>query len=182
LKKFKETVSFALKTWQDKELLVRNQNDLKKIVGDKFEHLKKIYDMVENKSRLGVCLDTCHMFAAGYDISKKESYEKSMKEFGDVIGFDLLKVIHVNDSKKDCRSRLDRHECLGKGKIEIDAFKWLVTDERLSGIPMILETPLDEVYPEEIKLLKQFVSDDNEKKRKRDEEEEEEGPKKKVKK
>jgi deoxyribonuclease IV len=140
-------------------------------VGDKFEHLKKIYDMVENKSRLGVCLDTCHMFAAGYDISKQESYEKSMKEFGDVIGFDLLKVIHVNDSKKECRSRLDRHECLGKGKIEIDAFKWLVTDERLSGIPMILETPLDEVYPEEIKILKQFV-DENEKKRKRDQDEE----------
>ena len=110
------------------------------------------------------------MFAAGYDISTKEGYKESMIEFEKIIGFNLLKVIHVNDSKKECNCRVDRHESLGKGKIEIEMFKWMMNDERLNNIPMILETPFDENYAEEIRLLKSFVHE--EKKRKRTEEEE----------
>eukprot|EP01080_Neovahlkampfia_damariscottae_P010707 gene10707-3329_t len=141
-------------------------------VGFKFEHLKQIYDLVENKSRIGICLDTCHMFAAGYDISTEDGYKNSMKDFEDIIGFDLLKVIHVNDSKKECNCRVDRHESLGDGKIKIEMFKWMMNDDRLKGIPMILETPYEEKYSEEIEMLKSFV-----KKRERDSEDEKDSKK-----
>ncbi|MEX0849606.1 MAG: deoxyribonuclease IV [Candidatus Dependentiae bacterium] len=106
-----------------------------------FEHLAYILEKVEQKNRIGICLDTCHIFAAGYDI--KEKYQEVMQSFDDIIGLKYLKVIHINDSKKPCGSRVDRHEHIGEGQIGLEAFKQLMNDPRLAYISKILETPKD---------------------------------------
>ncbi|ADY74061.1 endonuclease 4 [Desulfurobacterium thermolithotrophum DSM 11699] len=128
-------------------------------VGYRFEHLAEIIDLVKDKSRIGVCLDTCHMFAAGYDIRTKEAYEKTMKEFEDIVGFKYLKGMHLNDAKSQLGSRVDRHHSIGKGYIGLDAFKFIMNDKRLDNIPLILETPNKLIWPEEIKLLYSLIED-----------------------
>jgi AP endonuclease-1 len=110
-------------------------------VGGKFEELRGIIDLVNDKSRIGVCLDTCHAFAAGNDLRTKEGYEKMMSEFDDKVGLQFLRAIHLNDSMGKLGCHLDRHENIGKGKIGLQAFRCVVNDPRLRGIPMILETP-----------------------------------------
>jgi len=125
-------------------------------LGYKFEHLAYIIDKVEDKSRIGVCIDTAHIFAAGYDIRTKEAYEKTMQEFDKIIGFKYLKGIHINDSKAKFASRIDRHHSLGLGEIGIDAFKFIMQDERIDNIPLVLETIEPEIWADEIKLLKSF--------------------------
>ena len=125
-------------------------------LGYKFEHLRYIIDKVDNKERIGVCIDTAHIFAAGYDIRTKEAYEKTMQEFDNVVGFDYLKGMHINDSKAAFNSRVDRHHSLGKGEIGLDAFKFIMQDKRIDNIPLILETIDPSIWPEEIKLLKSF--------------------------
>jgi len=127
-------------------------------LGYKFEHLAYIIDKIEDKSRIGVCIDTAHIFAAGYDIRTKEAYEKTMKEFDEIIGFKYLKGMHLNDSKAKLGSRVDRHHNLGMGEIGLDAFKFIMQDERLNNIPLILETIDDSLWEEEIKLLKEFAN------------------------
>ncbi|WP_163328341.1 deoxyribonuclease IV [Desulfurobacterium thermolithotrophum] len=128
-------------------------------VGYRFEHLAEIIDLVKDKSRIGVCLDTCHMFAAGYDIRTKEAYEKTMKEFEDIVSFKYLKGMHLNDAKSQLGSRVDRHHSIGKGYIGLDAFKFIMNDKRLDNIPLILETPNKLIWPEEIKLLYSLIED-----------------------
>jgi len=96
---------------------------------------------VENKSRIGICLDTCHIFTAGYDISNKQDYEGTIKAFDKIIGLKNLFAIHLNDTKKAFGSRVDRHEHIGDGFIGLDAFKYIINDSRLKDIPKILETP-----------------------------------------
>ncbi len=125
-------------------------------LGYKFVHLGYIIDKIEDKSRIGVCIDTAHIFAAGYDIRTKEAYEKTMKEFDEIVGFKYLKGMHINDSKAKFASRVDRHHSLGKGEIGIDAFKFIMEDKRIDNIPLILETIEPEIWAEEIKLLKSF--------------------------
>ncbi|MFB0545209.1 MAG: deoxyribonuclease IV [Asgard group archaeon] len=110
-------------------------------LGYKFEELVAIRDLLEEKDRVGVCLDTSHIFAAGYDIRTKDAYEKTMETFDEIIGLSLLKAVHLNDSKTDLGKRVDRHEHIGKGKIGLEAFSFLVNDERLKSIPGCLETP-----------------------------------------
>lgn len=110
-------------------------------LGYKFEQLAVIRDLLEEKERVGVCLDTSHIFAAGYDIRIKDAYEKTMETFDEVISLPLLKAVHINDSKVDLGKRVDRHEHIGKGKIGLEAFRLLVNDERLESIPGCLETP-----------------------------------------
>jgi deoxyribonuclease IV len=110
-------------------------------IGHRFEQLRSIIDKSSNPDRLGVCMDTCHIYAAGYDISSKTIYPSVISEFNDVIGLEKLKLIHLNDSKKNCGSRVDRHEHIGKGCIGIGGFRMLLRDSRLRDIPMILETP-----------------------------------------
>jgi deoxyribonuclease-4 len=107
----------------------------------KFEHLAKLLDLCGAPERLGVCLDTAHVFAAGYEIRTPEGYEATMAEFGRLVGFDRLKAIHCNDSKKAFGSRVDRHEHIGEGFIGKDAFRLLVNDSRFESIPILLETP-----------------------------------------
>ena len=110
-------------------------------LGYTFEQLAAISHMVKAKTRIGVCLDTCHVFAAGYDLRTKTAYQQTMQAFDRIIGLDRLCVIHLNDAKKGLGSRTDRHEHIGKGAIGIDAFSFILNDPQLKGLPMILETP-----------------------------------------
>lgn len=110
-------------------------------VGCHFEHLRDILDRIEKKDRMGVCLDTCHILAAGYDIRTPESYRETMTAFDTIIGFNLLRLIHLNDSKKGLGSKVDRHEIIGRGMIGIDAFGFIMNDQRFANIPKIIETP-----------------------------------------
>jgi len=110
-------------------------------LGYRFEHLRDILDEAAVPERMGVCLDTCHIFAAGYDIRDREAYDKTLHAFDDIIGLEQLKALHVNDSKKELGSRVDRHEHIGKGQIGLEAFRYFLNDPRLSSLPFILETP-----------------------------------------
>lgn len=116
-----------------------------KSVGHRFEHIRDIMAKVKQVERLGVCFDTCHAFAAGYDISTGESYNGTFDEFDRVIGLKHLKLFHVNDSKKGCGSKVDRHEHIGMGEIGTEAFRMLFTDKRFMEIDKILETPVDDM-------------------------------------
>lgn len=131
-------------------------------IGYKFEQLKQIINScsVKSRHRLGVCFDTCHSFASGYDLSSKEGYIKTFKDFDKIIGLENLKVIHINDSFGAMGSRVDRHAPLGKGKIPLDIFKLIMNDKALQAVPKILETPSDDamkLWACEIKLLRSFV-------------------------
>ena len=110
-------------------------------IGWRFEQLAKIINLIEQKEKMGVCIDTCHIFAAGYDISIEEGYTKTFEEFDKIIGLKKLKLFHLNDSKKGLASRVDRHEHIGKGMLGLSAFRMLMNDKRFKDIPMILETP-----------------------------------------
>ena len=126
-------------------------------LGWRFEHLAHIIDKIEDKSRVGVCIDTCHMFTAGYDIRTRETYDATWNEFSDIVGFEYLKGMHINDSKPDLGSHVDRHHSLGLGKIGLDSFKYLMNDPRMDDIPLVLETIDETIWDEEIKLLYSFV-------------------------
>jgi len=122
-------------------------------VGYRFEHLRSIVDQVDAPDRLAVCMDTCHVFAAGYDIRNEEGWEKTIKEFDDIVGLEKLVVVHTNDSKKELSSRVDRHEHVGKGMIGLAGFTRLMNDPRFDKIPKILETPKDEEMHEDIENM-----------------------------
>jgi deoxyribonuclease-4 len=126
-------------------------------VGYRFEHLAAIIEMAADKNRVGVCLDTCHTFAAGYDLRTPETYEATMKAFDDIVGFQYLKGMHLNDSKVGFASRKDRHHSLGKGELGWDTFKMIMQDPRLDNIPLILETIDENLWAEEINQLMSFV-------------------------
>jgi len=119
-------------------------------LGWRFEHLKELIDRTAVPERLGVCLDTAHLFAAGYDLRTKEAYAKTFAQFEKVIGSEWLLAVHMNDSKVPFDSRKDRHDHLGEGQIGLDAFKFLVADPRYTRIPMILETPKEEEMAEDV--------------------------------
>ena len=110
-------------------------------IGHRFEQLRRILDLTTGNSRLGICMDTCHIFAAGYDIASPDGYREVISSFRDIIGLDRLGLIHLNDSKRECGSRVDRHEHIGKGRIGSVGFRSIMNDPVLEGIPMILETP-----------------------------------------
>jgi deoxyribonuclease-4 len=110
-------------------------------LGHRFEHLAGILARVEGSPRVGVCLDTCHLLTAGYDICSEEGYINTFREFDRLVGLDRLKVFHLNDSKKPCGSRVDRHEHIGKGCLGLEPFRRILTDPRFAGLPMLLETP-----------------------------------------
>jgi deoxyribonuclease-4 len=127
-------------------------------LGSKFEHFPKIFNLVGEEERLAVCLDTCHIFAAGYDIRTPETYSETMEKFGSIVGFDRLKVIHTNDSQKAFGSKADRHAHIGEGQIGIEAFRLLINDERLKKNPFILETPEAEtMHAVNLKRLKDLI-------------------------
>ena len=110
-------------------------------LGHRFEHLAEILDRVRDPGRLGVCLDTCHMYAAGYDIATEAGYERTMKDFHRIVGLSKLKAVHLNDSKKGLGSRVDRHARAGEGELGLESFRRIVNDRRFRGIPLVVETP-----------------------------------------
>ena len=126
-------------------------------VGYKFEHLGYIIKKAKSSIPIGVCLDTCHIFAAGYDIRTKDGWKKTLSDFSKNIGLNNLYAFHVNDSKADLGSRKDRHESLGKGKIGLECFKFLMKEEKFRDLPKILETPNDDLWKKEIELLKKYA-------------------------
>jgi deoxyribonuclease-4 len=125
-------------------------------MGYRFEHLAEIIELVEQKERVGVCIDTAHAFAAGYDITDESGFERTFREFDELVGFDKLMGMHLNDSKKELGSRVDRHESLGAGLIGWTPFRMIMQDSRFDGIPLILETPNTDIWAEEISALKAF--------------------------
>jgi deoxyribonuclease IV len=110
-------------------------------LGHRFEHLAEIISRMGKTPRVGVCLDTCHLLAAGYDICTPDGYTRTFEEFDRVVGLKRIKAFHLNDSKKPCGSRVDRHEHIGKGCLGLDPFRWLLNDPRFKDLPMLLETP-----------------------------------------
>lgn len=122
-------------------------------LGYDFEHIRFLIDRVEDKSRVGVCIDTCHAFTGGYDMRTEETYNSTFDKFEKIVGFKYLKGMHLNDSKKLLGSQVDRHDQIGKGFIGEDTFKMIMNDYRMNNIPLILETPDDELWKEEIEML-----------------------------
>jgi deoxyribonuclease-4 len=124
-------------------------------LGYRFEHLAEILAKTENPDRLGVCLDTCHLFASGYDLRTRSSYEATFLQFDAIVGLGRVKVFHLNDSKKCLGSRVDRHENIGKGQLGLEPFRFLLNDPRFAALPMLLETPGgDEAYRRDLKTLR----------------------------
>ncbi len=152
-----ESLNHAIKESDEVCMVIENTAGQGSNLGYKFEHLAYIINGIEDKSRIGVCIDTCHMFTAGYDIRTKEAYDKTWQEFDKIVGFKYLQGMHLNDSKPDLGSRVDRHESLGKGKIGLDAFKYIMNDKRMDDIPLILETIDESIWAEEIKLLYSLI-------------------------
>ena len=110
-------------------------------LGHRFEHLAEIIERLEGSPRVGVCLDTCHLLTAGYDICSEEGYVQTFRDFDRLVGLERLKAFHLNDSKRPCGSRVDRHEHIGKGCLGLEPFRRILTDPRFAGLPMLLETP-----------------------------------------
>ena len=156
LKKIAQSINILLKRGKGFKvsLLLETTAGQGTSLGYKFEHLAKIIKMVRQKKSIGVCVDTCHIFVAGYDITTKKGYKKTFETFNKLVGLDKLKVFHINDSKKELGSRVDRHEHIGKGFLGLKPFKFLVNDRRFANIPKILETPKGPDLKEDVKNFK----------------------------
>ncbi|MCK5784346.1 MAG: deoxyribonuclease IV [Desulfobacterales bacterium] len=153
IKRIAESINRALDRTSGVTAVIENTAGQGSNMGFTFEHLAGIIDAVEDKSRVGVCLDTCHSFTAGYDLKTEKSFKNVMDMFDRVVGFGYLKGMHLNDSKKDLGSRVDRHENIGKGLLGLELFGFIMNDRRFEEIPMILETPDSDIWAEEIRLL-----------------------------
>lgn len=148
-----ESINWALAQTSGVKAVIENTAGQGSNLGFEFEQIAHIIDKVNDKSRVGVCIDTCHALAAGYDLTTEEGYEQTWKDFDRIIGLKYLCGMHINDSKKGVGSRIDRHESLGKGALGEAFFKRMMNDPRLDNIPLILETPDDTIWAEEIKWL-----------------------------
>ena len=154
LSNISESINWALNQTSGVIAVIENTAGQGSNLGFSFYQLKKIIDKVEDKSRVGVCIDTCHAYSAGYDLKTKAGFEKVFHEFEEVVGFGYLKGMHINDSKKELGSRVDRHDSLGTGTLGLEVFECIMNDSRFDGIPLILETPNEELWAEEIQILK----------------------------
>jgi deoxyribonuclease-4 len=158
LDRIAESLNRALEQTEGVSAVIENTAGQGSNLGYRFEHLAHIIDKVEDKSRIGVCIDTCHAFAAGYDLRTAESYQATMQSFDEIVGFRYLQGMHLNDCKSAFESRVDRHQSIGKGTIGLEGFRQLMNDDRIDEIPMILETINSEIWDQEIKQLYGFVS------------------------
>lgn len=123
------------------EILLETASGSKHVIGSRFEHLAAVVEMMEEDNRVGICLDTCHLWASGYDIKTPEGYERTFEELQSLIGLAKVKLIHANDSKAPLGGGVDRHEHIGLGHIGVEGFRLLLKDKRLKGLPLIIETP-----------------------------------------
>ena len=158
LKRIAESINMALERSKGVTAVLENTAGQGSNLGYKFEHLAYIIDRVEDKSRVGVCLDTCHTFAAGYDLRTKEACDKTFAEFDSIIGFGYLRGMHLNDAMRPLGSRIDRHSPLGDGEIGWECFRYIASDPRFDNIPLILETPDESRWAEEIATLKNIAN------------------------
>lgn len=156
LTKIAESINLAHQAVPDVIAVIENTAGQGTNLGWRFEHLAEIIDQVEDKARVGVCLDTCHTFAAGYDLGSFEACEATFAEFDRVVGMHYLRAMHINDSKSALGSKVDRHHALGKGEIGWDCFEYIAKDSRFDGIPLILETIEPEIWKDEIAQLRRF--------------------------
>lgn len=156
LKRIAESINMALERSKGVTAVLENTAGQGSNLGFKFEHLAYIIDRVEDKSRVGVCLDTCHSFAAGYDLRTREACDATFEEFERIVGFKYLRGMHLNDAMRPLGSRIDRHSPLGDGEIGWECFKYIAQDPRFDNIPLILETPDEERWAKEIELLNNF--------------------------
>ncbi|WP_312074452.1 deoxyribonuclease IV [Atlantibacter sp.] len=154
LARIAESINIALSKTQGVTAVIENTAGQGSNLGFRFEHLAAIIDGVEDKSRVGVCIDTCHAFAAGYDLRTEADCEKTFAEFERIVGFQYLRGMHLNDAKSAFASRVDRHNSLGEGNIGHTPFNWLMRDKRFDGIPLILETINPDIWAEEIAWLR----------------------------
>ena len=152
-----ETVRAALDEVPDVTAVFENTAGQGSNLGFTFEQLAMMMEAVGMPERVGVCIDTCHAFAAGYDLSTGEGFERTFSEFDRLIGFKYLRGMHLNDAKGVCGQKLDRHDSLGKGNLGMDAFKRIVTDPRFDNVPLILETPDESLWKEEIAGLRKLA-------------------------
>jgi len=157
MKLIAEGINIALEVTKGVTAVIENTSGQGGNIGYRFEHLARLIELVEDKTRIGVCLDTCHTFAAGYDIRTGETYEKTMRSFDEIVGLGYLKGMHLNDSMVELGSKKDRHHSLGKGLLGWETFRMIMQDPRLENMPLVLETIDEELWAEEIKRLKDFL-------------------------
>ncbi|MEY4923285.1 MAG: hypothetical protein RLY17_2002 [Pseudomonadota bacterium] len=154
LARIAESINIALDASEGVTAVIENTAGQGSNLGFKFEHLAAIIDGVEDKSRVGVCIDTCHAFAAGYDLRTEKDCQHTFKQLGDIVGFQYLRGMHLNDAKSEFNSRVDRHHSLGEGNIGKTVFSYIMRDPRFDNIPLILETVNPDIWAEEIAWLK----------------------------
>lgn len=154
-----ESINIALDKTRGVTAVIENTAGQGSNLGFAFEHLAYLIERVEDKSRVGVCIDTCHALAAGYDLRTAEACDKTFAELERVVGFEYLKGMHLNDAMKILGSHVDRHTPLGEGMIGMECFRYIMQDARFDGIPLILETPDEQRWPEEIALLKSLAEE-----------------------
>jgi len=157
LSRIAESINIALNKTQGVTAVIENTAGQGTNMGHKFEQLKFIINKVEDKSRVGVCIDTCHAYTSGYDIKTPDGFRETFTLFDKIIGFNFLKGMHINDSKKELGSRVDRHDNIGKGILGEDFFRLLMNDARFDNMPLILETPDESLWEDEIKYLYSLV-------------------------
>jgi deoxyribonuclease-4 len=157
LKIVSESINWALEQTSDVVAVIENTSGQGSNLGYRFEHLATIIDGIEDKSRVGVCLDTCHTFTAGYDLRSTELCDATFSEFEKIVGFKYLRGIHLNGSKTEFGSRVDRHHSLTQGHLGLDLFRFIMNDDRFDNIPMVLETIDETIWPEEIEMLYSFI-------------------------
>ncbi len=153
-----QSINMALAETQSAVAVIENTAGQGSYLGSSFEEIRYLIDRIDQKERVGVCIDTCHALAAGYDLTGKDQSRRVWDEFGQKIGFQYLRGMHLNDSMKDLGSHVDRHESLGKGCIGLGAFETIMTDERFDNIPLVLETPNPDLWAEEITLLRSLAN------------------------
>jgi deoxyribonuclease-4 len=153
LERIAESINLTLEKTRGVTAVIENTAGQGTNMGHRFEHLAAIIARVDDTSRVGVCLDTCHTFSAGYDLTTPEAYEATFRQFDEIVGFAYLKGLHLNDDKKALASRVDRHETIGNGTLGLEPFRRIMNDPRFDNLPMILETPDDSRWAEEIRLL-----------------------------
>jgi deoxyribonuclease-4 len=152
-----ESLNFVLDKTKGVTAVIENTAGQGTNLGHTFEQIKYIIDFVDDKSRVGVCIDTCHAFTSGYDVKTAKGFKETFSKFEEVIGIKYLRGMHLNDSKKDFGTRVDRHENLGTGFLGESTFKFIMNDSRFDDMPLILETPEESLWEKEIALLYSFA-------------------------
>ncbi len=157
LKRIAESINITLDKTKGVTAVIENTAGQGTNLGHTFEQIRFIIDHVEDKSRVGVCIDTCHAYTSGYDVKTRAGFTETFRKFTDIIGAGFLKGMHLNDSKKDFGTRVDRHENLGGGFLGEEVFSFIMNDDRFDDMPLILETPEESLWADEIKKLYSFI-------------------------